>query len=541
MGGTERSFGGAGPRVRLRRACWAVALGALVMGASACRVSETDVKRWETTQRGPYKLVAVITHEKYPVELRTEAAMSLIRMPSRGGVRQGIKFLVEKYKDEDGFDREGALVQLPEDQRQQIVDRLVPLLVEELKPAPPARTPEGRLPPDGTIPYKDASFAMLIHEPSLVSNEATKKELRNALMHWAQTGFEDRIENGSQQYGLEQMMRTLGPESVKILPGLVNENTARIDRIASLIKDIGDDATKLDMSKQFVVLAEKYNSAAWLEAQTKIVKEYNAKNKQAADDNQVAAQVAKIQERRLTEEVFPAMKRVGLRPSVEYLLKYAGEPKNPPERRTLALAALEGNLDKNNKDDLERVFAIARSDAPDTVRDGAFRRMAEFPKDAIVPKLFTLSDPPKWKVRWVAYELALKTMTLRQVPEFMGHLPKTAATKMGQTEPLSYGKVIGEMEGDAKAKIDTLTPYLGSKELGPKLVALGYFWGGKKADRPIVEKEAADTTPLPKCEAADECHWECDVPKPGSKETEAHEVKTVGDWVKTCLVPNMDK
>lgn len=524
--------------------CVVAALGATTMVVSGCRVSETDVKRWETTQRGPYKLVAVVTHDKYPIELRTEAAMSLVRMPARGGVRQGIKFLIDKYKNEEGEEREGALMQVSEEPRQQIVDRMVPLLVEELKVAPPARTPEGRLPPDLSVPFKDAAFAMLIHEPPLVSNDKTKADLRAALMHWSQIGFEDRIENGSQQFGLEQMMRMLGPESVKVLPSLVNENTARIDRIASLIKDIGDEPTKLELSKALVTLADKYGSKEWLDGQTKIVKEYNAKNNPKADDTQVAAQVDKIQERRLTEEVFPAMKRVGGRPSIEYLVKYSGDTSKPTERRKLALAALEGNLEKNNKDDLERLFAIARSnDTPDVVRDGAFRRMAEFPKDWFVPKLYSLGESPKWKVRWVAFELALTTMNLKQLGEFMGHLPKTAATKMGQTEPLSYAGVIRDkIEGDAKSKVDAILPYLNSKELGPKLVALGFFWAGKKSDAHFVQPHVEDSSPLPKCEKDDECQWECDVPKAGNpKETEAREVKTVGEWVKVCLIPNMDK
>src|SRR3982751_3012017 len=80
-----------------RSICLAVALATLPL-AAGCRVNEGDVKRWEQTQRGPYKLVAVITHDKYPLELRTDAAMSLIRMPPRGGTRQGIGFLVDKYK-----------------------------------------------------------------------------------------------------------------------------------------------------------------------------------------------------------------------------------------------------------------------------------------------------------------------------------------------------------------------------------------------------------------------------------------------------------
>lgn len=559
MGGTNRSSRGSAhttpigrrlqrPLVTLgawaRPVCFALGVGALGAAAAGCRVNESDVKRWETTQRGPYKLVAVITHDKYPLELRTEAAMSLIRMPSRGGVRQGIKFLIERYKDEEGEDRDGALVQLSEDTRRQIVDRLVPLLIEELKPPPPARTPEGRLPPDLTVPYKDAGFAMLIHEPPLVSNDATKADLKAALLHWAQTGFEDRIENGSQQFGLEQMMRTLGSDSVKILPGLVNENTARIDRIASLIKDIGDDATKLEMSKALVGLADKYNAKDWLEAQTKVVKEHNAKNNVKADDNQVAAQVDKIQERRLTEEVFPAMKKIAGRPSVEWLLTYSSDAAKPPERRKLALAALEGNLDKNNKSDLDRIFALAKNnDSPDAVRDGAFRRMGEFPKEWFVPKLYSLADPPKWKVRWVAFELILTTMNLKQVPEFMGHLPKAPATKMGMTEPLSYASVIRDkMEGEPKAKLDTVLPYLNSKDLGPKLVALGYFWGGKKADAHHVQPHADDNGLLPKCTPEDDCSWQCDVPKAGNpKETEPKELKTVGEFVKFCLIPTMDK
>ena len=58
---------------------------------------------------------------------------------------------------------------------------------------------------------------------------------------------------------------------------------------------------------------------------------------------------------------------------------------------------------------------MATPDALETmpsVPAGAFRRMGEFPKDWIVPKLFTLSDPPKWKVRYVAFDLALTTFTL---------------------------------------------------------------------------------------------------------------------------------
>lgn len=538
-----------GTKRRIRFAAAMVTLGALAISSAGCRVSESDVKRWEVTQRGPYKLVAVITHDKYTWELRTDAALSLIRMPPRGGVRHGISFLIDKYKDEDGATRDGALSQLSEEVRRQIVDRMAPTLIKELDAPPPPHTAEGRVPPDPTIPFKDAAFAMLVHEPPVVTNEKTRQELKASLTKWASVGFEDRVESGSQQFGLEQMMRYLGPESVKTLPSLINENAARIDRIATLINDVGDEPTKLKASEALVVLAQKYHSKDWLDAQTKIVKESNARNKLVADDGQVAIQVDKIQERRLSEEVFPAMKKVGGRPAVDYLFSYAADSKHPVERRKLSLAALEGRVDKNNPTDLERVFAIAKNEEnPDSVRDAAFQRLGEFPKEQIVPKLVTLFEPKKWKTRWVAGETLIATFSsTKQIPGFLARLPKTPATKMGMTEPLSYAGKFRAMEpatGDPKPR-DVLTPYLSSKDLGAKLTALGYFWEGKKADRSVVTPLEGDATPLPKCEKEDECLWSCDIPKgglgSGSKETEPKELKTVGEFVRFCLVPSMEK
>ncbi len=538
-----------GTKRRKAIAAAVITLGAIAIPTAGCRVAETDVKRWETTQRGPYKLVAVVTHDKYTWDLRTDAALSLIRMPPRGGVRHGISFLIDKYKDENGEPRDGALGQLSEEMRRQVVDRLAPLLIKELEPPPPARTPDGRVPADPTIPFKDAAFAMLVHEPPLVSNEKTRQDLKASLTRWAATGFEDRVESGSQQFGLEQMMRYLGPESVRTLPGIINEHAARIDRIASLINDVGDDPTKVKASEALVALAQKYNSKEWLDAQTKVVKESNARNNLKADDTQVAGQVDKIQDRRLVEEVFPAMKKVGGRPSIEYLFTYAADSKHPPERRKLALAALEGRVDKNRPTDLEHTFAIAKNEEnPDSVRDVAFQRMGEFPKDQIVPKLHTLFEPKKWKTRWVAGETLLMTFSsTKQIPDFLARLPKTPATKMGMTEPLSYAGKMRAMDpasGDPKPR-DVLVSYLPSRDLGAKLTALGFFWEGKKADRPVVAPFENDATPLPKCEKEDECSWSCDIPKgglgSGSKETEPKELKTVGEFVRFCLVPSMEK
>src|SRR4051812_36055976 len=75
-----------------------VIVASLAVGVG-CRTSTDDVHRWANTQQGPRKIVAVMTHEKYPEELRVEAAMTLVRMKPRAGRRVGIDELVDGLGD----------------------------------------------------------------------------------------------------------------------------------------------------------------------------------------------------------------------------------------------------------------------------------------------------------------------------------------------------------------------------------------------------------------------------------------------------------
>jgi hypothetical protein len=537
-----------------RATALAVALGGgvAVSGGlvSGCRVSETDVHRWEITERGPFKLVAVIAHDKYAMPLRVDAALSLIRMPPRGGQRQGIKYLVNGYKDEDANERPGALMQIGEETRRKIVTGMAPEIIKQISAPPPARTADGAMQQDPSIPFKDAAFAMLSHEPPIAGDDATKRSLTDALTQWAQTGFEDRIENATQQYGMEQMMRFLGAPSVKALPSLVNENTSRIDRIASLVADIGDPDTKKKLGEALVALAKRLESPDWLTMETKIVDDHNKKTapNTPVTKEQVAKQVQTIQDSKFTEQIFPAMKRVGGKAISDYLFAYAGDPKANGDRRKLAVAALEGNIDKNNPADADRLFAIARNDeTPDGVRDLVFNRLGELPKEQIVNRLYTdpaFFSPKKWKVRWVAASLVLKTSTTKDIPRFMQHLPATPAVKGGMTEGLSYGPLIGGIQpgaGDPKPR-DVIVSYLNAREFGPKMTALGFFYNGKKADIPVVKSHEDDPMTLPKCDKEEDCGWTYDTPKaggqPGDKETK--DLKTVGEFVKYVLIPSMD-
>ncbi len=295
---------------------WVLAGMGFVAG---CAVSRDDVHRWEGTERGPEKLVAVVTHDKYSIPLRTEAAMSLIRMKPRAGKRIGIDQLIS------------ALAQLGDDDRRKIVIGMTPELVKEIEAPPPQRKPDNTLPADETVPFKDAAFAMMSHDPPLVVTDEAKRDLTAALIQWAQTDFEDRIENGAQAFGVEQMMRFFGAPAVKGLPPLMTEQSTKVDRMASLVADLGDDATKQKASEQLRVLAVAIDSPNWIAKQKPLVQEAN-KRAQAAGgpvvtDAQLNLQLEKFQEQELIK-VFTSMRKIGGRPIIDFSLKYAANPKN---------------------------------------------------------------------------------------------------------------------------------------------------------------------------------------------------------------------
>jgi hypothetical protein len=510
--------------------------GLAVPLSTGCRVDDDAVHRWETTERGPDKLVAVLTHDKYGTPLRIEAALSLVRMRPRNGRRIGTELMTD------------ALAAIPADPRQKIVDGMAPELIRQMQAPPPVKgAPGAPLPEDHSVPFKDAAFALLNHDPPLVSNDDTKAKLGAALTQWALADFEMRLDNPSQQFGIEQIMRSLGTPAVKGLPGLINEQSGRVDRIVGLVADLGDDDTRKKASENLVALAKAIDSKAWVDKQTIVVQKADDDQKQKVTKEQLAKQVTTYQDQELTK-VFASMKRIKGRSVVEYLIQYAGNTNNSSDRRKTALAALEGAVDKSNSADVERIFAIAKDDnTPDDVRDVAFNRLGELPKEQVVPRLYTLFNPKKWKVRWVAAQQILKMITPRQLPEFMSKLPASPNVKMGQSEPLMYGAWLASKMENVKGEPtvrDTLMPYLNSKDVGAKLTALGYFYQGKKADRGIVRAHEGDKELVPKCDPSDDCGWQCELPKPGSApdkgETEAKTITTVGDFARDCIEPHMD-
>ncbi|HEY3592378.1 MAG TPA: hypothetical protein VGL13_00830 [Polyangiaceae bacterium] len=508
---------------------WAVVLGvASVAGPGAallgCHVNESDVKRWATTEHGPDKLVAVMTHDKYDWQLRDEAALELIQMKPRSGRRVGINRLVE------------ALAQMTPDDRKKIVSDIRPAIVAELKQAPPAAAAGQAAPADPSYAYKDATMAMLTYDRAvLVSDDTDRKELTDGLVYWSSHDFDRRLDNTTQMFGMEQLMRTIGASAVKGLPPLITLDSSKYDRIASLVSEIGDQPTKEATAAKLVELAKYTNSQAWIDKQKAGVEEANKASKISATADQLNRQLAQYQDESLNK-VFAALKKVGTRPAVDYCLAIAADKTQNEKRRQAALAALEGRVDRSNPGDIEKVLAIASADdTPDSVRDLAFQRIGEMPRDQVVNKLYSMFGSRKWKVRWVAATTVLKMSSTDQLPEFMAKLPVAG---LALSEPLTYGGAIDKMTVTKGPKPrDAVMPFLKEGSVSARLAALGYFYAaGKASDAAMLNQFDSDRTLIPKTDDP-EGKWQCDVSKADGKESETKDVSSLGDFVRFCVLP----
>lgn len=508
-------------------------LSALALGTSACRTDSKNIEAWGSKSQGPRKLVAVVTHEKYPLDLRIEAALKLVSMKPRGGRRIGIQGTDEQPGLID------ALAQMQPAARSTIVSRLVPKLEEEmLKPLPAAQA--GQAVVDPTIPYKDAAFALLTHDDgALLADEGLRKSMKTTLASWTATNFADRLDDTSQMFGMEQVLRELKADGVRSLPDLIVPGAAKIDRISAMIADFGDDATKNLASEKLVSVAKEVNSENWIKQKAPGVEAANKASKLNPTPEQFKAQLTKFQEEELLR-VFSSMKRVGGKPTVAFLIAFAQDKTQDEKRRAAAIAALQGNLNKNDPAHAQAMLAVAgATDTPDSVRDQALVRVGELPRPMVIDKLYELFKDPNWKVRQVAAQLVLKMSDTSQLPEFFTHLGK--AQNMAITEPLRYGALIATMKGPP-APAEIAEKYAASGHpVQDRLAALGYYYNvGTAADIPKIAGYTSDRTPTPKCKAdAKDCDWKCEITT--SKGSETKEVTTLGEFVEHCVKPAMEK
>jgi len=509
----------------------AILCGGLLTAAflGGCRVDDDDIRRWETTLHGPEKLESVLEHGKYDTALRVEASLALVRMKPRGGKSVGIQRLVE------------TLAKLSPEERQPILASFVPALITELKKPPPAAQAGQAPTADTSFLYKDASYAMLTYEgKELVTDDALKTSLKKALGGWAMADFENRIESRAQQYATDQLLRYLGADSITGLPALMTRDTKRLDKMATLTQEFGSDSTKEAASKATVEIAKYTLSDDWVKVTTPKLQAANAASKLEPTEKQFKAQLTQYQDEELMR-VLGALKKTGGRAAAEFCLDLASDKNQALTRRQAALAAVERRLDPKNPKDVERLFVIAGdAAAPPEVLDQAFRRISEMPRDAVAEKLYGLFTVDKWKTRRAAATTLLRMSTLKHLDEFMGKLPKETKG-FAMPEAITYGATIGDLKEGVPR--DAIKPHLTSSSVNAKVTAVSYYFqSGTPADKPTLEALSSDSTRTPVCEEDAECKWACFVPKSDDPtKTEIKDIGTVGDYVKLCIIPAIDR
>jgi len=535
-----RSVDRAGQRLKAARTL-ALCLATLGAGlaSSGCRVDENDIHRWENSAHGPKKLCAVLLYDKYDTSLRVESALALIRMKPRSGRRLAFTQIDGDEAPENEICK-GNLIDVlsglaPEPQRA-IVAQLVSSIVVELKKPPPVAQPGQPAPADGSFPYKDAAYAILIADkPPLLTDEGLKQALRGALVEWAMADFERRIDARGQAYGMEQLLRVIGAEGVVGLPKLMTKDARKLDSMASLVAELGDPKTKAAASAALVEIAKWTVSDDWTKVRTPELKESNERRKDVPTEDQFKKQLEGLQDEELTN-LFKSMRKVGGRPVVDYNLGFAARKDQSDKRRQLALAAIEGQLDRQNPDDVKRIFAIASSDAPDIVLDQAFRRIGEMPREVVVDKLYGLFKTDKWKVRRAAATTVLKMSSVKNIDEFLGKLQEDKNFAMG--EALTYGAYLGDLKEGTP--LDEIKKHFTQGSGAARTSAIAYYFTfGTSADLAAVSSLESDSNKAPSCETDPDCKWSCEIAKEGTQEREQKEIKTIGDFVRYCVVPAM--
>lgn len=512
----------------------ALLIGALGLGVgvSGCRVNQDDLHRWESTERGPDKIKAVLAHDKYELPLRIEAAVSLIRMKPRNGRYVGLEKLLE------------GLHEIPKDQRAKILEGLVPLVIAELRKDPPAAQAGQPAPPDPSFSYKDSAYALINSEEgeALVEDEKMRDDLRASLKEWAMKDFDRRLENRAQKFGMEQLLKSLGPFGVDQLPEKITLEPRNLEKLTNLIAEIGSDETKELASAKLVEVVKYVISTKWVETKRPQLEAANEAANLKPTKQQVDTQVEEYQDEEM-QRVLGTLKKMGGRPAIEYALELGSTKTLKPDRRVWALAALELRLDPKNNKDIERIFAIATDEDPkttDAVKDLAFARIAEMERAQVIDKLWAqFTKTEKWKVRAVLgdiiFRMSDKEPLEKLLPTFMGKLPEKDAKGFALTEAALYGDYLGDYP-KIREQMNKYLPETATT--AQRAVAFSFYMKrGEPKDVKVLEPYRADKTALPTPCEGEHCKWECYVPKDEKKpeEAELKEVKTFGEFVVNCV------
>ena len=429
------------------------------LSLSACKVGSDDIEYWKGTVKGPGKIIAVMLADKYPVELRTQAALALVDM---------------ERTDRDGTsDLQQALQNLEEPERAELIKGMVPGLEGLMKQADPSAA--NGAPSARQIRAKDAAFLLVTSAPVDV-----KPKLTDDVIAWYMEDFNGRSLAGN--YSAEQVVRALGPASAKELSkGLKARMPApALVKMSQLIGQVADPQSSQEAGAKLVAIADEMEGKDFLAWVRQTVKDQAEKQKLKLDGKKLEALAESNRDNFINDGAVPAMKWLASTPVVKKRLLHIASSSLSGDagttRRVRALQALEGKVDSS---DLHQVMALALGkDNPTSVRDYAFDRVGDIRSPEALPSLWPLvssnEDP---RLRWRAGELVLAIGGSVVVPDFFSKLPSG-----GDYAPEELEGYATRLSQITPAPTETMRAQLGSPNWYARVIAVRFFERKGNAD-----------------------------------------------------------
>ncbi|MCA9601133.1 MAG: hypothetical protein R3A78_00450 [Polyangiales bacterium] len=401
-----------------------------LVAASGCRVNENDIEQWKGTIKGPTKMVAVMTSTKYPVELKTRAALALVEM-DRGDV--------------DGIDElTHAIQRLDAPARAEIISGLADGLESLMRGGEAAAQSDGNAATDLQVRAKDAMFSLID-----LADGPTHDRFVKAVIDWYSVDFNGR--NLAGRTSAEQVIDKLGTAAAARLVDSMNAKIppAALVKLAELIGKKGDTETKKRGGDRIVAIEREMEGKEFLDWFKAKIRQQAEEAKRQCDDKCLTQAAELNRENYLAGGAITAMKHLGSVEAVQArLLEIAANPSKTDAmvaRRTAALQALEGKVKEKH---LSTLLKLALdSSVPAGVRDYAFDRVADVgSKKAIDPMwpLVANGDDKEQRVRWRAGELVLSIGGSDVLPTFFAKLPG-GNTKYEPEELDGYATRMGDM------------------------------------------------------------------------------------------------
>ncbi|MCA9611949.1 MAG: hypothetical protein H6721_19715 [Sandaracinus sp.] len=410
---------------------------------AGCKVTAEDIEYWQGTVKGPGKIVAVMLAERYPIELRTQAALALVEMERND--RDYVQSLQQAIQTLQSQDPEAT---------QQIVDGMVAGLQEMMRGGNETQQDPALGPPLSQVRAKDAAYILIPH-----ASPATRQQLVAAVVGWYAVDFAER--NLAGNYSAEQVVRSLGaPAAEQLVDAMSAEQPQQaLIKIAELIGQIGSPATKGRAAQRMVDIERQMEGQEFLDWLKGKIRASLQEQGREVDDGRITLIAEINRDNFINEGALPAMKNLASEEVVRGRLMEIARQAPPADaaapiaeaanlRRQKALQALEGNA---TAAELTALLDLALDETnPINVRDYAFDRVGDIGSRDAIPRLWPLvqtadNDALKKRLRWRAGELVLALGGPEIVPEFLAKLPSDRAVEYEPEELAGYAQRMNQM------------------------------------------------------------------------------------------------